>query len=150
MVLADHNTTTHLLCWDNVSNGASIYVIYSRYTTAITHADSTWSALGKVNIRPRAAGENYFDFYWEDYTNTTDGLCGYAHSGLATIQLNTHYMDPADDWHEKSCSAHELGHEIAIGDHGVGYSTTALMYGHVGRFISPQQHDKDDYYAKWK
>lgn len=152
VALANHNPTVHQLEWwnDSVNNGSLIYHNKSKYGSAVTHADNTWSALGKVNVAP-APNTLTYDLRWEDYTNSTDGLCGFESNSTASyIKLNTVYMDPADDWHEKSCAAHELGHGLGIGDHGTGYESNALMYGHVGRFKDPMQHDKNDYFARWQ
>lgn len=151
VAFADHNWTRHLLEHDGVYNGESRYMNNTYYYDSISHAVSTWNGLGKVKIfAPSPYSGGYYDFTWEAYSSSTDGLCGYSNAYYGYIKLNTWWNDPASDWNRKSCAAHELGHQLAIGDHGAGYGETALMYGHVGRFISPQQHDKDDYYSKWR
>jgi predicted Zn-dependent protease len=151
VALADHNTTVHQLAWwqDAVNSGKTLYQVFSRYGSAINHADVAWSVLGKVDIKPATPLTNV-DLDWNDYTNSTDQLCGYTSYGATRtyIYLNTVYMEPAGDFQEKSCTAHELGHAMGIGDHGAGWNA-ALMYGHVGTYNIPQAHDKDDYYTRW-
>lgn len=153
VALGSHQTTTHLL-WPNddaVTYGKTNYTDYTAYDMAKTHSDNVWSALGKVDIHPYVQGETGgITLEFLDYTSTTDGLCGYEYNQpVARLRLNTAYMDPADDWNEKSCAAHEMGHAMGLGDHGGEYQSNALMYGHVGRFTAPMQHDKDDFYTRW-
>jgi hypothetical protein len=153
LVSADHNPTVHQLAWwdDAVGAGKIQWELRgATYITAINHADNAWSALGRVSIYQYVTGNSgSIDLGWYNYTNSTDGLCGYARNApTGVIYLNTVYMDPANDFQEKSCAAHEFGHSLGIGDHGAGYSG-ALMYGHVGTYNTPQAHDREDYYARW-
>lgn len=104
VVFASHNPTQHQLAWwnDAVDKGITPYENGSRYTTAVTHADNTWSGLGRVNIYPT----DYLDFNKRltigDYTKN-DGLCGYENNvpSIAVMWLNTTFMDPANDQSEK-------------------------------------------------
>ncbi|WP_041425221.1 hypothetical protein [Thermobaculum terrenum] len=130
-----------------MAGGKMIYLNYTRYGGAVSHADSTWSSLGKVNIYPKPSNSSNWNLTINEY-NQNDGLCGkYA---LGEIKLNVYYFANYNDWNRKSCVSHEFGHALGIGDHDEEYNCIALLYKVVGCFISPQSHDKKDYYDRWQ
>lgn len=141
-------STTHNLGFSYVQRGELLYDNATRYGSSITHADSVWSALGRITIRPR-------DYYgpvtvnWLEYTSTTDGWCAYQNYG--NIYLNRHYYDASSTTatNRNQCSAHELGHTIGIGDHYGSTYNQQLMY-HCPACTSasnPQSHDRADFNA---
>lgn len=97
-------------------NGAALwYCNKSSLTTAVSHAASTWNALGKVSITNQ--GCIWTDLEWQDANQPSASWTGrytqyaltrdYIQLNLATISYNTN--------RRKNTTTHELGHALGIG-----------------------------------
>ena len=148
IVMGANETVHELSHGGSVDSGEIRWGGSTKYSTAWSHAVTTWNAMGKVTIAPDTAS-TYEDLTISDVSKSSETWTGlYTNSiGADTIQFNTANMDKAGrtDDHNKKTATHELGHALSIGDHYESTYSTIIMYGVASSETTLKQHDKDDY-----
>lgn len=127
------------------------YEDYTRYNDALSRGISGWENLsGGVNIAPDSPW-TVADLEIRDY-NRNDGNCGYwtGRTGADLINLNVRFFGGYGTRDRRACSLHEWGHAHGL-DHS--YNDQAMDDCPVSAcgstYITPQSHDRGDYYYLW-
>lgn len=148
---------------DSVDSTKSIhYRDYQRYDDARSFAVSAWNNLNvgeggsDVSIRAdtdsTSADLDFHDYYADD------GRTGYYTTSPSPdrIYFNERNMNTKDTFNKRTVATHELGHALRL-EHPSGSSdseywrTRSVMYkcSTCTPFNTPQEHDRNDYYAYW-
>lgn len=138
----------HFLGYDSVDAGEIRYGSSTIYTTARSHAVSTWNTLGSINIAADTA-TTYEDVTFLDASRSDvswDGL--YTNTdGSDEIYLNKYYLSGYTSTQQKAVAAHELGHALGLAH---SYSPNLMNpCSTCSGVTTPQSHDRSDYYSLW-
>jgi hypothetical protein len=143
----------HFLGNDSVDGSEIRYQDNTQWNDALNHAIGSWEGLtGGVNIAPDA-WNTVNDLDIGDYTNTSDGRCGFwqPRTGEDYLRLNGRYFNPYSTSDRRACMTHEWGHA-----HGLAHSYTDQVmdacpssWCNSPAPTTPQDHDRADYYYLW-
>lgn len=148
MLLSSTAAYAHFLGYSAVDSGEIRWGSSSVFSTAISHANSQWDALGSINIAADTAS-TYEDVTYMDVRRsdvTWDGR--YSNSaGSDEIEFNRHFMDGYTSTKQKAVATHELGHALGLAH---SYSDQIMYYcSTCSGYTTPQSHDRSDYYSLW-
>ncbi len=151
VVASAQTAQAHFQGYSAVDGNEIRYEDYTQWNDALGIAIAGWQNLsGGVNIAPDTSSTTT-DLQVVDYSRV-DNRCGYYDpSGfIDVVALNNNYFNTYSTNDRRACMLHEWGHA-----HGLAhsYSTQAMDSCPVSScgsaFITPQSHDRSDYYAIW-
>lgn len=123
----------------------------SVYPYEVSHADSVWSALGRVNIVGDGSGKIDINIYTED-------SCAQTWVGRTVVKpapytddmfLNRCNFNKYDYnfFEKKGTATHEFGH--ALGLHHTFIPNVMHTPSRQSNVNTPQAHDREDYHILW-
>lgn len=141
--------------YDSVDSGEIRWDSSSSHGTAVSWANSSWNALGSVNVTPDDAW-HYEDLHWSDVSRSDYSWIGqYTHYAFDCctddIQFNDYQLtaNSYTDFQVKGTAAHELGHALGL-DHNTSDSTQLMQpCSRCSGHNTPQSHDQQDYHGLW-
>lgn len=153
VVASSSTAQAHFQGYSAVDGYEIRYEDYTQWNDALGIAIAGWENLsGGVNIAPDISSTTT-DLQVVDYAQN-DGRCGFYDSSgfIDVIALNYNFFNPSSTNNRRACMLHEWGHA-----HGLAHSystqamdacpTTSCPGGSA--FITPQNHDRSDYYYLW-
>ena len=152
LMLTPTVSSAHFLGYDSVDSGEIRWGTQegtTKWSTARSHAISTWDAMGAVNIAGDTSTTiedlsfrdvNYSDVTWS-------GQYDYRAFSTDVIDINNYFMNGFTDAQRKHTFLHELGHALGLDHHTIEVN---VMRSGFKNYTTLGTHDKSDYNELWK